>query len=117
MAGLAEGTSKIYAPAISNDWMLGTEALEMFGASVEPHAKELWEVVGTGGKLKVPEDVINCGNSGIILRFFTAIAACCEGHTVLTGDKSLRHIRPMQPLIDAINQLGAWGVWRQRGEG
>lgn len=110
MAGLAEGTSKIYSPAISNDWMLGTEALEMFGANVEPHANELWEVVGTGGKLTVPDDVINCGNSGIILRFFTAVAACCPGHTVLTGDKSLRYIRPMQPLIDAINQLGAWGV-------
>ncbi len=110
MAGLAEGTSKIYGPAISNDWMLGTEALEMFGASVEPHANDLWEVVGTNGKLTVPEDVLNCGNSGIILRFFTALAACCEGHTVLTGDESLRHIRPMQPLIDAINQLGACGV-------
>ena len=110
MAGLGEGTSKIYSPAISNDWMLGTEALEMFGAAVEPHANELWEVVGTGGKLKVPDDIINCGNSGIILRFFTALAACCEGHSVLTGDESLRYIRPMQPLIDAINQLGAWGV-------
>ena len=70
MAGLGEGANKIYSPAISNDWMLGTEALEMFGVSVEPHANELWEVLGTGGKLTVPDDVINCGNSGIILRFF-----------------------------------------------
>lgn len=110
MAGLAEGTSKIIAPAVSNDWMFGTEALEMFGAVVEPHAKDVWEVTGTGGKLKTPEDVINCGNSGIILRFFTALASCCEGYTVLTGDESLRHIRPMGPLVDAINQLGAWAV-------
>ena len=110
MAGLAEGTSQITAPAVSNDWMLGTEALEMFGASVEPLAENIWEVIGTGGKLQTPEDIINCGNSGIILRFFTALSACCEGHTILTGDHSLRHIRPMQPLVDAINQLGAWAV-------
>jgi 3-phosphoshikimate 1-carboxyvinyltransferase len=110
MAGLAEGASRIVAPAVSNDWMLGTEALEMLGAKVEPHAEEVWEVTGTSGRLQTPEDVLNCGNSGIILRFFTALSACCEGHTVLTGDHSLRHIRPMQALVDAINQLGAWAV-------
>ncbi len=116
MAGLAEGTSRIIAPAVSNDWMLGTEALEMFGATVEPLAENVWEVAGTAGKLQTPADIINCGNSGIILRFFTALAACCEGHSILTGDHSLRHIRPMQPLIDAINQLGAWAV-STKGDG
>lgn len=109
-ACLAEGTSKIIGPAVSNDWMLGTEAMEMFGASVEPHANNEWEVNGVGGNLNVPEDVLRCGNSGIILRFFTALAACCKGHTVLTGDHSLRHIRPMQPLLDAINHLGGWAI-------
>ncbi|MBN1553676.1 MAG: 3-phosphoshikimate 1-carboxyvinyltransferase [Phycisphaerae bacterium] len=110
MAGLADGESKIVAPAVSNDWMFATEALEMFGASVEPHAGNVWEVQGTGGKLRTPTDVINCGNSGIILRFFTALAGCCDGYTVLTGDHSLRHIRPMNPLVEAMNQLGAWAV-------
>ncbi|MBN1943074.1 MAG: 3-phosphoshikimate 1-carboxyvinyltransferase [Phycisphaerae bacterium] len=110
MAGLADGESKITAPAVSNDWMFATEALEMFGAAVEPHAGDVWEIQGTGGKLQTPGDVIHCGNSGIILRFFTALAACCEGHTVLTGDHSLRRIRPMGPLVEAINQLGAWAV-------
>jgi 3-phosphoshikimate 1-carboxyvinyltransferase len=110
MGALAEGKSLVRKPAASNDWMLGTEAMEMFGASVEPHGEDCWEIVGTGGKLKTPDDIINCGNSGIILRFFTALAACCDGHTVLTGDHSLRHIRPMQPVIDAVNQLGAWAV-------
>jgi 3-phosphoshikimate 1-carboxyvinyltransferase len=67
-------------------------------------------VIGTGGKLKTPDDVIHCGNSGIILRFFTALAGCCDGYTVLTGDESLRHIRPMQPLLDAMGQLGATAI-------
>ncbi len=110
MAALAEGKSRIIAPAVSNDWMRGIEALEMFGAEITPKAGGLWEVTGTAGELRTPDDVINCGNSGIVLRFFTALAACCDGYTVLTGDHSLRHIRLCQPLIDAINGLGAWGV-------
>ena len=116
MAALAAGTSRIVAPAVSNDWMLGAEALEMFGASVRPHANKQWEVVGTGGHLATPDDVINCGNSGIMLRFFMALAACCEGYTVLTGDSSLRHIRLCQPLIDALGGLGAWAV-STKGDG
>jgi len=116
MAALADGTSHITGPAVSSDWMRGTEALEMFGAEIRPKADKVWEVIGTGGKLQTPDDIVDCGNSGIILRFFTAIAACCEGYTVLSGDHSIRHIRPCQPLVDALNQLGAWAV-STKGDG
>ena len=116
MAALAGGTSRIIAPAVSNDWMRGIEALELFGASVTPKAGEVWEVTGTGGSLRPPEDIIDCGNSGIILRFFMGLAACCDGYTVLTGDRSLRHIRLCQPLIDALNSLGAWAA-STKGDG
>ncbi len=110
MACLAEGKSRIISPAVSADWLRGTEAMEMFGASIEPSHGDSWEVVGTAGRLKTPDDVINCGNSGIIFRFFTAIAACGDGYTALTGDDSIRHIRPCGPLLDALNSLGAWAV-------
>ncbi len=116
MAGLADGTSRIVGPAVSNDWMRGIEALEMLGAKVEPKANHVWEVTGTGGKLKTPDDIIDCGNSGILLRFFMGLAACCEGYTVLSGDESIRNIRVCQPLIDAINGLGAWAV-STKGDG
>jgi len=116
MAALAEGVSRIDRPAVSSDWMRGTEAMEMFGARIAPKAEKVWEIVGTGGRLRTPEDVIHCGNSGIIFRFFTAISACCPGYTVLTGDESIRHIRLCQPLIDALNDLGAWAV-STKGDG
>jgi 3-phosphoshikimate 1-carboxyvinyltransferase len=116
MAALAEGVSKIYGPAMSNDWMRGVEALEMFGAQATPHAGGLWEITGTGGKLQTPDDIVDCGNSGIILRFFMALAGCCDGYTILSGDHSLRHIRLCQPLIDALNNLGAWAV-SSKGDG
>ncbi|MCE5279489.1 MAG: 3-phosphoshikimate 1-carboxyvinyltransferase [Planctomycetaceae bacterium] len=116
MASLAEGVSKIIAPAVSNDWMRGIEALEMLGSTVSPKAEQVWEVTGVAGKLKTPEDILDCGNSGIILRFFTALASCCGGYTVLTGDHSLRFIRPCQPLLEAINHLGGWAV-STKGDG
>ncbi|HUS93365.1 MAG TPA: 3-phosphoshikimate 1-carboxyvinyltransferase [Phycisphaerae bacterium] len=116
MASLAEGTSRIIGPAASNDWMRGIEALEMFGAEVLPKANNAWEIVGTGGAMKTPDDVIDCGNSGIILRFIMGLAACCDGYTVLSGDHSIRHLRLCQPLIDALNQLGAWAV-TTKGDG
>ena len=110
MASLAEGDSRIESPAVSNDWMRGVEALEMFGSRISPRAGGVWEVSGLGGALQTPDDVVDCGNSGIILRFFMGLAACCEGYTVLSGDHSLRHIRLCQPLIGALNHLGAWAV-------
>ena len=116
MAGLAEGTSRIVAPAVSNDWMRGVEAFEMFGAEITPKAGDVWEITGTGGDLRTPDDIMDCGNSGIILRFFAALAARCPGYTVLTGDHSLRHIRLCQAMIDALNQLGAWAV-SSKGDG
>ena len=116
MASLAEGVSRIKAPVVSSDWMRGAEAMEMFGARITPHAGNVWEVAGTGGQLGIPDDVINCGNSGIIFRFFAALGACGEGYTVLTGDDSIRRIRPAGPLIDALNTLGAWAV-ATKGDG
>ena len=115
-AALAEGKSKILSPAVSNDWMHATEALEMFGATIEPKAGGIWEVTGNGGNLRTPDDVVQAGNSGIMLRFGAALAACCGGYTVLSGDESLRHIRLCQPLLDAINALGGWAV-STKGDG
>jgi 3-phosphoshikimate 1-carboxyvinyltransferase len=53
-----------------------------------------------------PENVINAENSGTTIRILTAMSCLVRaGFTVLTGDESLRS-RPMQPLLDALRQLG-----------
>ncbi|MFW5917640.1 MAG: 3-phosphoshikimate 1-carboxyvinyltransferase, partial [Halorubrum sp.] len=53
----------------------------------------------------VPDDVIDCANSGTTMRLVTAAAALADGTTVLTGDGSLRS-RPQGPLLDALGDLG-----------
>ena len=110
MAALAEGQSTIHSPAVSNDWMRGTEALGAVRAQINAKADRVWEVVGNGGTMQTPDDILDCGNSGMILRFFMGLAACCEGYTVLSGDDSLRHIRLCGPMVEAL-----WGAGRLGG--
>lgn len=116
MAGLADGVSHIRHPATSSDWLRANETLELFGAKVTPEAGDSWIIKGTAGELSVPEDVIDCGNSGIIFRFFGALAGMCRGYSVLSGDESVRHIRPVGPLLEAMTQLGAFAI-STKGDG
>jgi 3-phosphoshikimate 1-carboxyvinyltransferase len=56
--------------------------------------------------LETPENIIDAENSGTTIRIYASMAALTRrGYTVLTGDASLRR-RPMQPVLDALNQLG-----------
>lgn len=70
-------------------------------------------IIGTGGKINSPKNIIQVGNSGQVLRFITAISALNKdrnNYTVLTGDKSIISNRPMDPLIKSLNDLGAFCV-------
>ena len=115
-AGLADGVSTIRKPALSDDWRLGVTALRMLGAHVEQSSPDTWQIRGVAGRPVTPPDVINCGNSGLVFRLFTAAAAIGYGCTVLTGDESIRTIRPIGPLVDALLQLGAFAV-STKGDG
>jgi 3-phosphoshikimate 1-carboxyvinyltransferase len=48
---------------------------------------------------------IDASNSGTTIRISTAISSLSDTTITLTGDSSLRK-RPMQPLLDALEQLG-----------
>ncbi len=103
---LANGPCVIYNPLPSPDTDAMVRALKLLGAKVDCFSDRI-EVQGS---LKPAEDVIDCGNSGIVLRFIGAIASLLPSHTILTGDHSIRHRRHVQPLLDGINQLGGWAV-------
>ena len=55
-----------------------------------------------------PTNIIDAGNSGQVLRFVAAMVAVLPGQTIISGDESIQKRRPMQPLIDGINQLGGY---------
>ncbi|MFO7834281.1 MAG: 3-phosphoshikimate 1-carboxyvinyltransferase [Halohasta sp.] len=101
--GYSDGAT-VFDPLDSADPRATMRAVEAFGGTVERHDDRL-EITGFDGRPAVPDDVIDCANSGTTMRLVTAAAALADGSTVLTGDDSLRS-RPQGPLLDALNTLG-----------
>jgi 3-phosphoshikimate 1-carboxyvinyltransferase len=95
--------SRIRNPLLSRDTNATVDACAAMGAEME---RGKWLLTIRGTRPKVPDDVVNVENSGTTLRFMTsAFSLAQEGYVVLTGDLSIRR-RPMQPLLDALRQLG-----------
>ena len=104
---MAKGRSEISHYLPSPDTAAMIDAIRLLGARVDA-APETLIVQGTGGNLLPASDVIHCGNSGQVLRFISALAALSPSYAILTGDDSIRQRRPMQPLLNALTQLGAF---------
>jgi len=49
---------------------------------------------------------INVGNAGTVMRFLTAVLAVTPGKWLITGTERMQQ-RPVQPLTDALQKLGA----------
>lgn len=111
--GKGKSTIRQILPAPDTTHMI--HACKLLGAKIDVSSQDLM-IEGVDGQIQQVEDVIQAGNSGIILRFITAIAALSPSYTVITGDHSLRHQRPMDPLLQALTQLGVFAV-SSRGDG
>jgi 3-phosphoshikimate 1-carboxyvinyltransferase len=102
VGALAGRPVKVVNPLRSQDTRASCEFVRATGGRVTEADRQL--VVE--GDLREPETVVDCMNSGTTLRLATGIAGLIDGTTFLTGDRSLRS-RPMSPLLDALEQLGA----------
>lgn len=111
-ATLAHGESVIYNYLHSPDTEAMIKACRQLGARITVFDERL-EI---RGHLHPPEDVIDAGNSGQVLRFVGAVLALLPGYGVVTGDHSIRHSRPVLPLLEGLSQLGAFAV-SLRGDG
>ena len=100
---MSVGLSKIVNPLFSDDTLATVEACKSLGVFVEK-VKNGFLIEGKE-KLKAPEKPINCKLSAATLRFMVAVACLAEGKTILTGENGLLK-RPIEPLIQALNQLG-----------
>ncbi len=103
VAGLANGESEIKNPLQAGDTISTMKALEAFSIGLRKYRNKV-SVNGSRGILATPKAPIDCENSGTTIRLMGSVAAL-DGNVVLTGDASLQK-RPMQPLLDALNQLG-----------
>jgi len=100
---LAEGTeTKILNPSASQDALAGLRIAEKLGAEVR---QEEGAVIIRGG-LNPRGGDLDCGESGLSLRMFSAVAALCGQELRLTGKKGLLH-RPVAMLEGPLRELGA----------
>jgi 3-phosphoshikimate 1-carboxyvinyltransferase len=108
-AALAKGRSRVRHPLASPDTAAMISACSALGAKIEEDGAGL-VIDGVAGRPAVPSQVIDVGNSGQVLRFGAAVAALLPFYSIFTGDESVRAIRPMGPLLEALSQLGAFAV-------
>jgi 3-phosphoshikimate 1-carboxyvinyltransferase len=104
-ASLSNGQSMIKEPSNCDDALATIRACSMLGAKIR--RKEHATLVIDGiSKPKTPKNIIDCGGSASTIRFMSSICSLADRISVLTGNRSLQK-RPIQPLLDALNQLEA----------
>jgi 3-phosphoshikimate 1-carboxyvinyltransferase len=104
IGSLTDGNSVIRNALLARDTLATLAACRSLGANIKHENGNLYIEGKT--RLQTPENVINVENSGTTLRLVTAMSSLVrKGFTVITGDESLRK-RPMQPILDALIQLG-----------
>ncbi|MHB8093220.1 MAG: 3-phosphoshikimate 1-carboxyvinyltransferase [Syntrophales bacterium] len=115
MGGLAEGVSRVVNPLPGIDSFSIVKMMRALGAEIDTSRYEEWVFKGVANRPSVPGCVLDAENSGTGYYMITAIAALIDGCSVVSGDYQICY-RPAQPLIDALNDLGA-NVFSTRNSG
>jgi len=103
LASLANGKSTLSNVLLSRDTLATVNACKSFGAKIEINGSIV--TVESSGQISPQTLEIDASNSGTTIRISTAISSLSDKTITLTGDSSLKK-RPMQPLLDALKQLG-----------
>ncbi len=104
LASLAIDKSIIKNILRSGDTNATINACKNFGVEIKGIGDDI--TVTSAKELKLQNNTIDAANSGTTIRIAAAISALANDKIVLTGDSSLKK-RPMQPLLDALESLGA----------
>jgi 3-phosphoshikimate 1-carboxyvinyltransferase len=104
IGSLTNGSSVVRNVLLARDTLATLAACRSLGANIKHQNGDLY--IDGKTSLEAPENVINVENSGTTLRLVTVMSSLMrKGFAVITGDESLRK-RPMQPILDALIQLG-----------
>lgn len=115
LGAMAQGTSIVRNILESPDTIQAIKSAKQLGAIITENEHEL-VITGVAGAPTAPDNVIDAGNSGQVLRFAAALASLGKHYTVFTGDHSIRSNRPIQPLLDGLHGLGVFAEsTRQNG--
>jgi 3-phosphoshikimate 1-carboxyvinyltransferase len=122
IAALAEGTASVRRALDCDDSRYLVALLRALGLGVTWTADTI-EVappppggggVGEGGsRLRPPPTPVFCGNAGTAVRFGSCFSLLCDGPLTIDGDERMR-TRPIGPLAEALQSLGARVTWLGR---
>lgn len=107
VAALADGDSELTGALYSDDTTYMAAALNTLGVTVESDPSGTrFHVAGGGGTFPVSTADLFVGNAGTAMRFLTAALPLGHGTYRIDGVPRMRK-RPIAPLIQALNDLGA----------
>lgn len=119
LAAMADGTSVLRGCMSSEDAKVFLECIHTLGFPISetPAAAELGlfsinkdiTITGFGGKIPAKKAEIYVGSAGTAARFLVAMLALSDGEYVVRSSEQMQK-RPMQPLIDALQDAGAMVV-------
>jgi len=101
---LSEGENKISNYLRAEDTLNSLEIAKKLGAEIKDDG-EIIKIIAPK-KIKEPDDILYCGNSGTTIRIYMGLLASNEGFFVLTGDRYLRR-RPMRRITKPLSEIGA----------
>ncbi|WP_337844059.1 3-phosphoshikimate 1-carboxyvinyltransferase [Thermus sp.] len=114
LLALSEGEGRLLYPLKAGDTLSTARAVAALGAGVVEEGPH-FRVRGVGLRLREPEDVLDCGNAGTLMRLLLGLLAGQGGlFAVLTGDASLRR-RPMGRVVEPLRAMGARIEGREGG--
>jgi 3-phosphoshikimate 1-carboxyvinyltransferase len=105
LASLCAGPVAVRGFGVSADTLSTVEAFRTLGVEIERDGAEL-TVAGRGLRgLRAPEEPIDVGNAGTLIRLLPGILAGQTGEFVLDGDESIRR-RPMARVAGPLAEMG-----------
>lgn len=100
-AALAKGQSRILYPGDCEDVQAAVEVCRKLGAEI----RDIPQGLDILGGIRWPHSPLDCGEAGLGIRMFSAIAASFDWEVVLTGRGSLTQ-RPMGMIESSLQALG-----------
>ena len=107
LGAIADGESRIDGFGRSADTETALSVVRQLGVKVDDDGSETVCVRGVGLRgLRTPEEPLDFGNAGTVLRLAAGILAGQEGRFELVGDESLSS-RPQERIAEPLRQMGA----------